>query len=72
MPQTNQHRSNRILIKNFIPSDISLFSAPDESIKEPLQQYYKLGLLDVRITELLKEHYDTDNYGLRYVGPLIL
>jgi len=51
---------------------ISLFSVLDESIKEPLQQYYELGLLDVKITELLKEHYDTDNYGLRYVGPLML
>ncbi|KAF8510665.1 hypothetical protein BU17DRAFT_77646 [Hysterangium stoloniferum] len=44
---------------------------PDESIQEPLRQYYELGLSDVKITELLKERYDTNNYGLRYVGPFM-
>jgi hypothetical protein len=33
---------------------------------EPLRQYYELGLSDVKIAELLKEHYDTEQYGLRY------
>jgi hypothetical protein len=49
-----------------------VFSAPDESIKGPLQQYYELGLMDVKIAELLKEHYDVDEYGLRYVRPWTL
>jgi len=29
-------------------------------------------LTDIKITELLKEHYDVDEYGLRYVRPWTL
>ncbi|KAF8522943.1 hypothetical protein BU17DRAFT_86522 [Hysterangium stoloniferum] len=51
MPQKNQHKPR----------------PPDESIQEPLRQYYELGLSDVKIAELLKEHYDTNNYGLSVI-----
>jgi hypothetical protein len=42
--------------------------APDEDIQEHLRYYYELGLTDVKVTEALKQHYDTDIYGLRYVS----
>lgn len=29
-------------------------------------EYHRLGISDVEIAELLKQHYDTDEYGLRY------
>ncbi|KAF8510512.1 hypothetical protein BU17DRAFT_77669 [Hysterangium stoloniferum] len=51
MPQKNQYKP----------------CSPDESIQEPLRQYYELGLSDVKIAELLKEHYDTNNYGLSVI-----
>lgn len=44
------------------------YLAPDEDIKEHLQNYYKLGLTDIKVTEALKHHYDTNIYGLRYVS----
>jgi len=42
--------------------------APDEDIQEHLRHYYELGLMDVKVTEALKQHYDTDTYGMRYVS----
>jgi len=37
---------------------------PDEDIQEHLRCYYELGLTDIKVTEALKQHYDTDTYGL--------
>jgi hypothetical protein len=42
--------------------------APDEDIQEHLRCYYELGLTDIKVTEALKQHYDTDTYGLRLVS----
>jgi hypothetical protein len=44
---------------------IYIFIAPDEFIKAPLNDYYAMGISDVKITDLLKSHYDTTKYGLR-------
>jgi hypothetical protein len=44
---------------------IYILIAPDEFIKEPLTDYYAMGISDVQITKLLKNHYDTTKYGLR-------
>ena len=54
-----------VFINNSTASN--LFSAPDEIIQDPLREYYELGLPDTKIAELLKDHYDTTEYGLRYV-----
>jgi hypothetical protein len=43
-----------------------LFSAPDDDIKEPLTMYFNLGLNDKEVTKQLKDHYDTEVYGLRF------
>jgi hypothetical protein len=32
-----------------------------------MEFYYRLGETDVAMVELLKEHYDTNKYGLGYV-----
>ena len=56
---------------NFHVGLICSFLAPDTEIQEPLRQYYELGLSDVKVTELLKEHYDTEQYGLRCAEPWI-
>jgi hypothetical protein len=42
--------------------------APEEDIQEHLRGYYELGLTDVQVTKALKQHYDTNRYGLRYVS----
>ena len=42
-----------------------IFIAPDETIKGPLTDYYAMGISDVEITQMLKNHYDTSKYGLR-------
>ena len=42
------------------------FIAPGELIKL-LIDYYAMGINDVEITKLLKSHYDTTIYGLRWV-----
>jgi len=39
--------------------------APDDNIRGPLTQFVGMGLSDVDIADLLKEHYDTSMYGLR-------
>jgi hypothetical protein len=39
--------------------------APDEDIRGPLKEYFRLGCSDVDITELLKAHYDVMTHGLR-------
>jgi hypothetical protein len=41
------------------------FIAPDEDIKEWAEYYWDLGLPDTKITQLLKDHYNGDMYGLR-------
>jgi hypothetical protein len=40
--------------------------APDGDIRAPMEDYHRLGVSDVEMTELLKKHYDTEKYGLRY------
>ena len=56
---------------NFHMDLIHSFLAPDTEIQEPLRQYYELGpgLSDIKVTELLKEHYDTEQYELRCAEP---
>ena len=44
-----------------------IFVAPDEFMKAPLTDYYAMGINDIEITKLLKSHYDTTKYGLRWV-----
>jgi hypothetical protein len=41
-------------------------TAPDGDIQGPMAEYYQMGVSDVEMTELLKQHYDTEKYGLRY------
>ena len=41
-------------------------AAPDGDIQAPMEEYYQMGVSDVEMTELLKQHYDTEKYGLRY------
>jgi hypothetical protein len=48
------------------------FAAPDEIIQEPLTLYFNLGLSDVEITKQLRDHFDTEDYGLRYAFLHIL
>jgi hypothetical protein len=43
-----------------------MLSAPDEDIRGPLKLYFEPGLNDVEVTKHLKDHYDTDQYGLRF------
>ena len=40
--------------------------APDNDIRGPMEKYFKMGVPDVQMGELLKAHYDTKAYGLRY------
>jgi hypothetical protein len=40
--------------------------APEDDIQPPLTFYYNLGMNDVEISKQMKDHYDTDIYGLRY------
>jgi hypothetical protein len=35
-------------------------TAPDEDVQEHLRHYYELGLMDVQVTDALKQHYDID------------
>ena len=46
--------------------------APDKDIQEHLRCYYELGLTDVKVTEALKQRYDTNRYGLRYVSMSLI
>jgi hypothetical protein len=62
----NQHKPCRqclIFLQWLIGSDF--FLAPDEDIRGPLEEYFRLGCSDVDITELLKAHYDITTHGLR-------
>jgi hypothetical protein len=53
-------------------SHVHLFLvALDKDIWEPLKCYYDLGLTDIKVTEALKQHYDTNKYGLRCVYSLL-
>jgi hypothetical protein len=45
-----------------------LSTAPDESIREAAKLYFELGLSDVQIVDQLSDHYDTEQYGLRYIN----
>jgi hypothetical protein len=45
-----------------------LSTAPDEDIQEAAKLYFELGLSDVQIVDQLSDHYDTGQYGLRYVN----
>lgn len=40
--------------------------APEDEIKETLKFYYHLNLNDPEIARQMKDHYDTQKYGLRY------
>ena len=40
--------------------------APEDEIKETLIFYYHLNLNDPEIARQMKDHYDTQKYGLRY------
>jgi hypothetical protein len=69
MPQKNQHKPCReylIFLAYVSQLNNLIFLAPDEDIRQPLEEYFKLGCSDVETTELLKFHYDTASYGLRY------
>jgi hypothetical protein len=39
--------------------------APDDEIKESVEFYYHLNLNDPEIAKQMKDHYDTQKYGLR-------
>lgn len=41
--------------------------APETEIREALTFYYQLGIPDTKIEIHMKEHYDTNTYGLGYV-----
>jgi len=42
-----------------------MFAAPDNDIKEAAKLYFELGMRDVDIVEHLKDHYNTEEHGLR-------
>ena len=46
------------------------FLAPEHTIRPSLEFYYHLGLNDIQIESNMKDHYDTDQYGLRYATML--
>lgn len=41
---------------------------PLEDIREALEAYFHLGFNDKQLEEHLKDHYDTEVYGLGYVS----
>ena len=41
--------------------------APDDDIQAPMREYFNMGVSDVQMGDLLKAHYDTNTYGLRYL-----
>jgi hypothetical protein len=65
MTQKNQHKPRREFFFLWLEIYLIYFIAPDEIIKEPLTDYHAMGINDVEITKLLKNHYDTTKYGLR-------
>ncbi|KAJ3768152.1 hypothetical protein FB446DRAFT_707261, partial [Lentinula raphanica] len=46
--QKNQHRPN----------------PPKETLRDVIEQFWRLSIADTEAVELLKEYYDTDAYGL--------
>ena len=42
--------------------------APEDEIKESVEFYYHLSLNDPEIAKQMKDHYDTQKYGLRCVS----
>ena len=70
----NQHKPRRKPVLGLLMHFYSraFHIAPDKDIQEHLRRYYELGLTDVKVTEALKQHYDTDRYGLRYVSTSLI
>lgn len=46
--------------------------APLEDILKPLEAYFHLGFTDKQLEEYLKDHYDTELYGLGYVSYIFV
>ena len=67
MTQKNQHKLHREFLFLSLEMHLIYFIAPDKIIKEPLTDYYAMGINNVEITKLLKSHYDTPKYGLGWV-----
>lgn len=40
--------------------------APKEGLKVTIEQFWRINIADTEAVELLKEYYDTDQYGLRW------
>ena len=49
----------------FFFSETKLFLAPLEDIRDALESYFHLGFNDKQLEEYLRDHYDTELYGLR-------
>ena len=45
--------------------------APEDEIKESVEFYYHLNLNDPEISKQMKDHYDTQKYGLRCVSEVL-
>ena len=67
MTQKNQHKPRREFYFLWLEIHLIYFIAPEEIVKEPLTNYYAMGMNDIEITKLLQNHYDTTKYGLRWV-----
>ena len=65
MTQKNQHKPRREFYFLWLEIHLIYFIAPEEIVKEPLTNYYAMGMNDIEITKLLQNHYDTTKYGLR-------
>ena len=65
MTQKNQYKPRCEFLCLWLEIYLICFIAPDKTMKEPLADYYAMGINDVEITRLLKSHYDTTKYGLR-------
>ena len=65
--QANQHKPCCMSLLLVTYGLYSTLLAPEEDIWDSLAFYPNLGLDDKKICEHLKDHYDTDIYGLRYV-----
>ena len=48
------------------PANFFFVIAPDVDIQGPMEEYFKMGVSDVQMGDLLKAHYDSNVYGLRY------
>ena len=70
----NQHKPLRefcvLPLTAFFTSNSSI--APDAEIREPIEFYYHLNLDDTEIAKQMKDHYDTQKYGLRCVSEAFL